>query len=116
MWHTSAHSNIPRPFQVNPIADEPATLLNGPRVIAPSAHAAEAAIIRDAFKGDGRVTIRLVPSTGAVNGLDVADDMCEAAGALFRRCTLASREEFEQEGNNPVLNGCLFQRRSTAVK
>ena len=74
MWLTSAHSIIPRPFQVNPIADEPATLLNGAKVIAPSAFAAEAALIRDAFKGDGGPSIRLEPATGAVNGFDVGNE------------------------------------------
>ncbi|MFM8982105.1 MAG: glycoside hydrolase family 20 zincin-like fold domain-containing protein [Spartobacteria bacterium] len=65
---------IPRPVQVNSIADAPATLLNGAKVIAPSAYAAEAALIRDAFQGDGGVTIRLEPATGPVNGFDMGNE------------------------------------------
>jgi len=65
---------IPRPYQVNPIADAPATMLNGAKVIAPSAYAAEAELIRNAFQGDGGATIRFEPATGPVKGFDMGND------------------------------------------
>ena len=49
---------IPRPVQVNPIADAPATVLNGAKVIAPSAYAAEAAHHRGARDRDARPRLR----------------------------------------------------------
>jgi len=71
----AAPSIIPRPVQVAPIMDAPATVLTGAKVVAPAAFAAEAELIRAAFAGDaGAATIRLVQVSAPVKGFETGDE------------------------------------------
>ena len=66
---------IPQPVAINPIMDAPATILTGAKVEAPAAFAAEADLIRDAFKGPANGTaIQLVQVDGPVGNFETGDE------------------------------------------
>ncbi len=66
---------IPQPVAVNPIMDAPATILTGAKVEAPAAFAAEAQLIREAFKGPSNgTTIRLVQVAAPVGNFETGDE------------------------------------------
>ena len=116
---------IPRPAQVNPIADAPAIVLNGAKIIAPSAYAAEAALIRDAFKGDGSATIRFEPASGAVNGFEIGNEGyaiinepgCDIvisahtrAGFFYAYQTLLQASEIGADGKSRLAPGTILDK------
>ena len=114
---------IPRPVQASPIAGAPATLLNGAKIIAPSAYAAEAALIRNAFKGEGGTTIRLEPASGPVNGFDIGNEgyvilnepgrdivisARTRAGFFYAYQTLLQAAEIGIDGKSRLAPGSIF--------
>ena len=116
---------IPRPVQASPIAGAPATLLNGAKIIAPSAYAAEAALTRDAFKGEGGSTIRLEPASCPVNGFDIGNEgyvilnepgrdivisARTRAGFFYAYQTLLQAAEIGIDGKSRLAAGSIFDK------
>ena len=107
---------IPQPVAVNPIMDAPATVLTGAKVEAPAAFAAEASLIREAFKGPSAGTvIQLVQVSGPVGGFETGGEgyviealpgkpvvvsARTAAGAFYAYQTLRQATYVGNDGKN----------------
>ncbi len=123
----AAPAIIPRPVAVNLIADAPATVLNGAKVEAPSSFKTEADLIRNAFKGTGGSTIRLVPTNGDKDargfevgnegysithepGSDIIIQAKTRTGFFYAYQTLLQAAELGSDGKHRLVPGLIQDR------